>query len=37
VTERRLLLSHPRGVLAVEAAPDGAVYFSDLRAIYRLV
>ncbi|HYZ10849.1 MAG TPA: PQQ-dependent sugar dehydrogenase [Actinomycetota bacterium] len=37
VTGRRTLLSHPRAVLAVEAAPDGAVYFSDLRAIYRLV
>jgi len=37
VTGRRVLLSHPRAVLAVEAAPDGAVYFSDLRAIYRLV
>jgi glucose/arabinose dehydrogenase len=37
VTGRRVLLSHPRAVLAIEAAPDGAVYFSDLRAIYRLV
>jgi glucose/arabinose dehydrogenase len=37
VTGRQVLLSHPRAVLAVEAAPDGAVYFSDLRAIYRLV
>jgi glucose/arabinose dehydrogenase len=37
VTGRRVILSHPRAVLAVEAAPDGAVYFSDLRAIYRLV
>ena len=37
VTGRRILLSHPRAVLAVEAAPDGRVYFSDLRAIYRLV
>lgn len=37
VTGRRVLLSHPRAVLAVEAAPDGRVYFSDPRAIYRLV
>lgn len=37
VTETRILLSHPRAVLAIEAAPAGAVYFSDLRAIYRLV
>ena len=37
VTGRRVLLSHPRAVLALEAAPDGVVYFSDLRAIYRLV
>lgn len=37
VAGRRVLLSHPRGVLAVEGAPDGGVYFSDLRAIYRLV
>jgi hypothetical protein len=37
VTGTRILLSHPRAVLAIEAAPDGAVYFSDLRAIYRLV
>jgi aldose sugar dehydrogenase len=37
VTGRRVILSHPRAVLAVEAAPGGAVYFSDLRAIYRLV
>lgn len=37
VTGRRVILSHPRAVLAVEAAPDGTVYFSDLRAIYRLV
>ncbi len=37
VTGRRVLLSHPRAVLAIEAAPDGTVYFSDLRAIYRLV
>lgn len=37
VAGRRVLLSHPRAVLALEAAPDGAVYFSDLRAIYRLV
>ncbi|MGH2675582.1 MAG: PQQ-dependent sugar dehydrogenase [Actinomycetota bacterium] len=37
VTGTRVLLSHPRAVLAVEAAPDGTVYFSDLRAIYRLV
>lgn len=37
VTGRRVILSHPRAVLAVEAAPDGTVYISDLRAIYRLV
>jgi glucose/arabinose dehydrogenase len=37
ITGRRVLHSHARAVLAVEAAPDGAVYFSDLGAIYRLV
>lgn len=37
VAGKRILLSNPRAVLAVEAAPDGRVYFSDLRGIYRLV
>lgn len=37
VTAERVILSNPRAVLAVESAPDGAVYFSDLRGIYRLV
>jgi glucose/arabinose dehydrogenase len=37
VTGRRVLLSNPRAVLAIEAAPGGALYFSDLRGIYRLV
>jgi hypothetical protein len=36
VTGRRVLLSNPRAVLALEAAPGGALYFSDLRGIYRL-
>jgi glucose/arabinose dehydrogenase len=36
IVGRRVLISHPRAVLAVEAAPDGTVYFSDLLGIYRL-
>jgi aldose sugar dehydrogenase len=36
ITGRSILAHHKRAVLAVEAAPDGAVYFSDLRGIYRL-
>jgi glucose/arabinose dehydrogenase len=36
IVGRRVLVRHGRVVLAVEAAPDGRVYFSDLRGIYRL-
>ena len=32
----QILYDHPSRVLAVEAAPDGTIYFSDFRAIYRL-
>jgi aldose sugar dehydrogenase len=37
VVDRKTLVKHGRAVLALEAGPDGAVYFSDLRGIYRLV
>lgn len=36
VRGRRLLFTNPRGVLAMEAAPNGRVYFSDPTGIYRL-
>jgi glucose/arabinose dehydrogenase len=36
VVGRRVLVNHARAVLAVEAAPDGTVYFSDQGGIYRL-
>ncbi len=36
VADVQVLYDHPSAVLAVESAPDGAVYFSDFRAIYRL-
>ena len=36
ITERRRIYRHPRGILAMEAAPDGTVYYSDMRGIYRL-
>jgi glucose/arabinose dehydrogenase len=36
IVGRRVLVGHPRAVLAVEAAPDGTVFFSDLLGIYRL-
>jgi glucose/arabinose dehydrogenase len=36
ITGRSILAHHKRAVLAVEAAPDGRVYFSDQRGIYRL-
>lgn len=36
ITGRSILVHHKRAVLAVEAAPDGRVYFSDQRGIYRL-
>ena len=36
IVGRNVLVNHSRAVLAVEAAPDGAVYFSDLGGIYRL-
>jgi glucose/arabinose dehydrogenase len=32
-----LAYTHSGGVLSLEAAPDGALYFSDPRAIYKLV
>jgi glucose/arabinose dehydrogenase len=32
-----IVYSHSAGVLALEAAPDGALYFSDPTAIYKLV
>ena len=32
-----ILTLHPQGVLALEAAPDGAIYFSDAAGIYKLV
>jgi len=31
-----VLYDHPNGVLAVEAAPDGRIYFSDQNGIFRL-
>jgi glucose/arabinose dehydrogenase len=37
VVDRKTLVKHGRAVLALEAGLDGAVYFSDLRGIYRLV
>ena len=37
ITGQGVVLDNPRAVLAVEAAPDGRVYFSDNRGIYRLV
>ena len=36
VADVQVLYDHPSAVLAVEAAPDGTIYFSDFRAIYRL-
>jgi glucose/arabinose dehydrogenase len=36
IAGRSTLAHHKRAVLAVEAAPDGRVYFSDQRGIYRL-
>jgi hypothetical protein len=30
------IYDHPTGVLAVEAAPNGRIYFSDPSGIYRL-
>ena len=32
-----VVFSHDRGVLSIEAAPGGALYFSDVGAIWRLV
>jgi aldose sugar dehydrogenase len=36
VVRRQVLFANPRGVVAVEAAPDGRIYFSDPGGIYRL-
>jgi glucose/arabinose dehydrogenase len=36
VTSERVLYDHPSGVLAVEARPNGAVFFSDPEGIHRL-
>lgn len=36
VLRRRVLFVNPRGVLALQAAPDGRVFFSDPTGIYRL-
>jgi glucose/arabinose dehydrogenase len=36
ITSRSVVLDRRDAVLAVEAAPDGRVYFSDVRGIYRL-
>jgi hypothetical protein len=36
VTGRRVVLRRRDAVLAVEAAPNGRIYFSDVRGIYRL-
>ncbi len=36
VASQRILYSNPQGVIAVERAPDGRIYFSDPDGIYRL-
>jgi glucose/arabinose dehydrogenase len=36
VVAQSFLYQNPSGILAVEAAPDGAIYFSDEKGIYRL-
>ena len=36
VRRQRVVLRHASGVLSMEAAPDGTLYFSDSGAIYRL-
>ena len=36
ISDVDVLFDHPRGVLAVEAAPAGGIFFSDRRGIYRL-
>ncbi len=36
VATQAVLYQHPTGVLAVEAAPDGRIHFSDASGIYRL-
>jgi glucose/arabinose dehydrogenase len=37
VLSQSVFYQNPRGILAVEAAPDGKIYFSDDRGIYRLL
>lgn len=37
VSSQAVVLTHPRGILAVERAPGGALHFSDPGGIYRLV
>ena len=36
VARVEVLYDHPSGVLAIETAPDGRIYFSDPRGIFRL-
>jgi glucose/arabinose dehydrogenase len=36
ITGQHQVFNNPRGVLAVEAAPDGRIYLSDSNGIYRL-
>ncbi len=36
VAATKIIYTHPSFVLALEAAPDGRVYFSDRNGIYRL-
>ena len=33
---RSVLFDHPRGIVSLEAAPDGRIFFSDAYGIYRL-
>jgi quinoprotein glucose dehydrogenase len=37
VRRHTVVFAHDRGVLSIEAAPGGALYFSDMGAIWRLV
>jgi glucose/arabinose dehydrogenase len=37
VASQQVVYTHPRGILALEAAPSGELYFSDRSGIYKLV
>jgi len=37
VKRQKIVHDHPRGILSIEAAPNGTLYFSDSGRIYRLV